>query len=142
MFCREEATMNGAPKRVLIIDDDALARALFRMLFEWEGYQCEEAENGAAGLKSLENCQADLVITDYQMPVLDGLEFLNRLAQSFNRNAPPVIVLTCNPTPVLKERAFQSGAYAVMGKPYNMEELRSTARSLLSTTQSASASPM
>lgn len=118
-------------KRVLIIDDDSLARGLLRIVFESEGYQCAEAENGAVGLSVLEGTPCDLVITDNAMPVLAGLDFLVRVMNKFKEKAPPVIVVTGNLNQEVERKAFQSGARAVFAKPYDLHRLRSTATNLL-----------
>ena len=123
------------PKCVLIIDDDALARGIVRMLFESEGYQCEEAENGAFAFRSMEAGKVDLVITDNQMPLLSGLEFLDRLHERFNSKAPPVIMVTGNVSNSVKERALRAGASAVLEKPYDLEQLRCIAFLALNTQQ-------
>ena len=123
-------TSNGR-KQVLIVDDDVLARGVLRLLFESDGYQCHEAENGAAGLKMLEKHQPDLVVSDVQMPILNGMDFLHCLMTKFNDHAPPVIMMTGYLTQEIREQAFQLGACAVMGKPCNLMELRSMATNAL-----------
>lgn len=118
-------------KRILIIDDDTLTRGLLRMVFEAEGFQCEEAEDGAVALEQLESQPYHLVVTDHQMPNVTGLEFLHRLAARHHAARPPVIFLTGNLSYTLKEEAFRSGASAVLAKPYNLHELRSITYLLL-----------
>ena len=118
---------NQNPKRVLIIDDDALSRGILRMFFESEGYLCEEADNGSVGLTHIETGNVDLVITDNQMPCLSGLDFLDRLQEQYDSHAPPVIMVTGNANDRVKERAYRAGATAVMEKPYDLEKLRSIA---------------
>ena len=124
----------GSSKSILIIDDDPLARTILRLLFESEGYQCREAENGAMGLAVFEQYQPDLVVTDNNMPVLTGLEFLDRVSKK--RKVPAVIVVTGKLTHQIKSRALQSGARAVLEKPYNIGELRILANCLLNAEES------
>lgn len=121
-------------KRILIIDDDPLARTILRLLFESEGYQCREAENGAVGLTVLEQYQPDLVLTDNNMPVLTGLEFLDRVSKK--KRVPAVIVVTGKLNFQIKARALQSGARAVLEKPYDIGELRILANGLLNSEES------
>lgn len=118
-------------KRILIIDDDTLTRGLLRMLFESDGFQCEEAEDGAVALDRLDRGTFDLVITDHQMPGVTGLELLQRLILKYHTAGPPIIFLTGNLSRTLKEDAYRSGASAVLAKPYNLHELRTIAHSLL-----------
>jgi len=125
-------------KQVLIVDDDVLARGVLRLLFESDGYHCHEAENGAVGLKMLERYQADLVVTDVQMPILNGIEFLHCIMDKFNDHAPPVIVMTGFLTQAIQEEAFHLGACAVLGKPCDLMELRSIATDTLQPSTPAS----
>ncbi|RMH32230.1 MAG: response regulator [Nitrospirae bacterium] len=118
-------------KRILIIDDDTLTRGLLRMLFEADGFQCEEAEDGTAALDRLDRGTFDLVITDHQMPGVTGLELLQRLTLKSPTASPPIIFLTGNLSCTLKEDAYRSGASAVLAKPYNLHELRTISYSLL-----------
>ncbi len=129
-------TMYSKPKCVLVIDDDPLARQVLRLIIESEGFLCREAENGALGLAMFTQFRPDLVITDHNMPVLTGIEFLERLSQQNQRRIPAVIVVTGNPTHEIKSRALQSGARAVLAKPYDIGELRAMTTWLLNTEQS------
>ncbi|MCA9473159.1 MAG: response regulator [Nitrospirales bacterium] len=128
--------MPGSEKRVLVIDDDSLARSILRLVFKAEGYQCQVAENGAMGLAMLDQFQPDLVVTDHHMPVLTGLEFLELLHKKNRRNVPAVILITCDSNHDLKTRALQSGARAVLEKPFDMDEIRSLANWLLHSEES------
>ncbi len=118
-------------KCILIIDDDPFARRILRLLFESEGYVCKEAEHGGRGLAMFEQHRPDLIITDYMMPVLTGLEFLDRLGKKQQRNVPPVIVATGCLNHEMKTQALQSGARAVLAKPYDIGEIRALANWLL-----------
>ncbi len=129
-------TRYSKPKCVLVIDDDPLARQVLRLIIESEGYLCREAENGALGLAMFTQFRPDLVITDHNMPVLTGIEFLERLSQQNQRRIPAVIVVTGNPTHEIKSRALQSGARAVLAKPYDIGELRAMTTWLLNSEQS------
>ena len=131
-----QAPMYSTSKCVLIIDDDPFGRTILRLLFESEGYVCIEAENGAIGLAMFEQHQPDLVITDHNMPVLTGIEFLDRLGKKKQRKVPAVIVVTGNHNHDIKTRALQSGARAVLEKPYDIGEIRALANWLLNSEQS------
>ena len=128
--------MYCSQKCVLIIDDDPLARSILRLVFETDGYRCQEAENGAIGLAMLEQFQPDLVVTDHNMPILTGIEFLDRLQKKNRRKVPAVIVVTGDSNHELKTRALQSGARAVLEKPFDMDEIRSLANWLLNSEES------
>ena len=126
----EQHKKQNVSKRVLIIDDEAFPRELLRFLFETDGYQCEEAENGEIGLALLENHQIDFIVTDNCMPVLTGLEFLDRLARQFKDQAPPVIMVTGHLTSEVKEQALKAGVAEVLTKPFDLHEIRSIVNSL------------
>ncbi len=132
----DQVPMYSKPKCVLIVDDDSFARTILRLLFESEGYVCKEAENGALGLAMYEQYHPDLIITDHNMPVLTGIEFLDRLGKKKQRKVPAVIVVTGNPSHDIKTRALQSGARAVLEKPYDIGEIRALANWLLNAEQS------
>jgi CheY-like chemotaxis protein len=65
--------------RILVVDDDAAIRELLRFVLEEEGYEVIEAADGAEGLQRYQAAPTDLVITDLQMPGMDGLELMMAL---------------------------------------------------------------
>jgi two-component system chemotaxis response regulator CheY len=69
--------------RILVVDDDKAVRLLLRAVLERRGYSVVEAENGAEGLQYYRAAPTDLVITDIQMPVMDGLQKIKELRRAF-----------------------------------------------------------
>ena len=69
--------------RILVVDDDNAVRLLLRSMLERRGHSVVEAENGAEGLQYYRTAPADLVITDIQMPVMDGLQMIKKLRADF-----------------------------------------------------------
>lgn len=112
-------------KNTLIIDDDEMSRGLLRMVLEYDGCHCTEAENGAIGLSILESQSIDVIILDNVMPVMPGLEFLNRLQHRTQKPRVPVIMITGLLNAEIREKATHLGVYAIIGKPYDFGELRS-----------------
>ena len=110
-------------KTILVVDDDEPGRRAIRALLENEGYTCLEAEHGGKALDLLGQTQVDLVITDNRMPVLTGLEFLERLSKSAPSNLLPVVVFSGNLGQRDKERAFKAGACAILDKPHDVVKL-------------------
>ncbi|KPK66113.1 hypothetical protein AMJ82_12040, partial [candidate division TA06 bacterium SM23_40] len=68
---------------ILVVDDDAAVRRVLCRMLELDGHSVIEAENGQEGLKLMGEKPADLVIADLFMPVMDGLEFISKLQQSY-----------------------------------------------------------
>ena len=69
--------------RILVVDDDTAVRLLLRTVLERRGHAVVEAENGAEGLQCYRAAPTDLVITDIQMPVMDGLQMIKELRSAF-----------------------------------------------------------
>ena len=114
-------------KRILLVDDHEPARRVLRHFLEAHGYHCTEKEDGAAALAWIEEGQSvDLVVTDNQMPILDGFQLLESLAMRFNLKDLPVILYSGSLTEELKQQAVQVGAYAVLSKPYNFQDFLET----------------
>jgi len=111
-------------KTMLIIEDDVVSRDLLRMVFEYDDFHCVEAENGAVGLTILQSQTFDVIILDNAMPVMTGLEFLAHIQRHPQQSHAPIIMITGLLNPKVREKATQSGAYAIVEKPYDLGELR------------------
>ncbi len=111
-------------KNMLIIEDDVVSRDLLRLVFEYDGFDCREADNGAMGLAVLESQLFDVIILDNAMPIMSGLEFLDRLKRQPPQTEIPIIMITGLLNQEIREKATQLGAYAIVGKPYDLGELR------------------
>jgi DNA-binding response OmpR family regulator len=114
--------------RVLIVDDDEVARALVRGVLERGGYDVKEAENGRAALRELYGHPADLVILDVEMPELDGWSTLERIRDV---SAVPVLMLTARETELERVRGLQGGADDYVVKPFGHQELAARVQALL-----------
>ena len=117
-------------KNMLIIDDDAAIRDLLRLVFEYDEFHCWEAENGAEGLTMLESQTFDIIILDNAMPIMTGLEFLNHLQHRPQQSDAPIIMSTGTLNPEVREEATKLGAYAIVGKPLDLDELRALVNQL------------
>lgn len=110
-------------KRLLLVDDHAMARQPLKLFLEHHGYACEEAEHGAAALAWLNaGHQVDLIISDNHMPVMTGMEFLIQVKASGQFGSIPFILYSGNITDALQRQAYQTGAVAVLSKPYDFSE--------------------
>lgn len=120
----EKQQRDAAIARILIVDDEPDIRFMMRLIFESAGYEVVEARNGAAGLKSVRAKRPDLVTTDVMMPMMDGLEFIDRLRADPKTAAIPILVVSGN-------SELASAADTRLGKPFKARELLSAVARLV-----------
>jgi len=124
----EQIVVRG--KRILIVEDEEPLRACLRMMLELEGYQVAEASNGAVALKLFNTGEFDLVITDFQMPVMEG----NELAVNIRLLAPfqPILMITASATARCDD---ENPVDALLNKPFTVIDLHHALGKLLSPDQ-------
>lgn len=110
-------------KLVLTVDDSATMRELMHFTLSNAGYQVVEAGDGKEALALLATHQPALVITDQNMPNMDGLTFIERLRAMPKHRFIPALVLTTEASPELKQRGKEVGATGWLVKPFNPEKL-------------------
>ena len=110
-------------KHVLIVDDEPAVRRTVRVVLESAGYECAESENGSEAIKWLEQHHTDVIIADYQMPVMSGLKLLEYVTTNMNGKTPKVIMLSGVIQPKDKVKALELGAFCIIDKPCNFREL-------------------
>ena len=116
----ERAT--GAPRSVLVVDDDPVVRALLRDALELEGYEVRAAEDGAAGLERIAERRPDCVVLDLMMPGIDGLEVLRRI-RATDEEMLPVVMLTAAAGDDVTWQAWAGGVSCFLAKPFDVDEL-------------------
>ena len=116
-------THSPTKRHVLIVDDEPAVRRMVRGVLESAGFECGESENGATALEWLHEHHTDLIIADYQMPVMNGLRLLEKVKTSLNGHTPRVIMLSGVIAEKEKLKAIDLGAYAIIDKPCNFREL-------------------
>lgn len=82
---------------VLILDDDPMIREMLTMLLQMEGYEVVTAANGVEGMAQLHHQRVDLVLSDLQMPELDGITFYKHLRTESNYHTLPFILMSALP---------------------------------------------
>jgi CheY-like chemotaxis protein len=108
-------TAGPFPYRILIVEDEPSLRQLGKMLFEAQGYEVRAAEDGFEGLAALKQSLPDIIISDLQMPNMNGFEFLSVVRRRFP--AIPVIAISGEfsglsvPESVLADAFFPKGGY-------------------------------
>lgn len=111
-------------KRILLIDDDQHLRRALRLYLENCGFTCKEADDGLEALALLDGgLNVDLIISDYHMPIINGLYFLKALSYRVNGLGIPVILLSGNMTKEMEQEAKQAGAFELLAKPFDHQEL-------------------
>jgi CheY-like chemotaxis protein len=113
----------------LVVDDSAMDRRLAGKLLERAGIEPTYAENGAAALACLEQRAPDVVVTDMQMPEMDGLELVREIRARFAR--VPVILMTAHGSEEIAVKALQLGAASYVPKRSLAHDLASTVHAVL-----------
>jgi two-component system chemotaxis response regulator CheY len=117
--------------RILSIDDSPSVRQLVAMALREDGHVVVNASDGAEGLTIVGKESFDLVITDFNMPKMNGLEFIKAFRKAGHRFTP-VLVLTTEVKPELKEAAKQAGATGWIVKPFEVVSFVTVVRKVLS----------
>jgi two-component system, chemotaxis family, chemotaxis protein CheY len=113
--------------RVLIVDDSPAMRAFVRRVIEISGFDlsdCLEAANGTQALEVLQNEWVDAILSDINMPEMDGEELLRHLEADESLRQIPVIIISTDGTKTRVERMLQLGARGYVMKPFRPEVLR------------------
>jgi two-component system chemotaxis response regulator CheY len=116
--------------RILAIDDSRTIRTLLTQTLQKAGFQVETAVDGVDGVEKFHAAHADLVITDVNMPNKDGFGVIADIRASSHNQAVPVLVLTTESSPDLKDRARKAGATGWIVKPFEDEALVAVIRRL------------
>jgi len=116
-------------KTILLVEDDPSFRESLRKLFEKEGLRILEAESGPEGIETLKKERVDLVILDFYLGGMNGLQFLEK---TMNPGRPPVIVLTAFGDWEIYTEVVAKGAVDCLPKPIKRNELMAVVAGALS----------
>jgi two-component system, chemotaxis family, chemotaxis protein CheY len=112
------------PKKILIIDDSAAIRQSISFILGQEGYETVEATDGLEALTMLGSIEAlDLIITDVNMPNLDGIGFIRKARELEKFKFTPILVLTTESQGSKMNEGKEAGATGWIVKPFNSEKL-------------------
>ncbi len=106
------------------MDDSACIRKIAKQILEGFDFEVTEAKDGAQALAQCEQALPDLVLLDWNMPVMSGLEFLNKLRKLPNGDAPQVVFCTTENTKDKIITALEAGATEYIMKPFDQEIIR------------------
>ncbi|TXK86012.1 response regulator transcription factor [Paenibacillus sp. N3.4] len=115
--------------KILVVDDDSDIRELIRVYLAREGLDVIEARNGQEALTFLETAQADLVILDIMMPLMDGWELCRQIRSQYNDL--PILMVTAKGESTHKVKGFQLGTDDYVVKPFDPVELVMRVKALL-----------
>jgi two-component system chemotaxis response regulator CheY len=118
-------------KTVLAVDDSASMRQMVRLTLAGAGYQVVEASDGTDGLTKARAAQMDMVVTDLNMPVMNGLALIRELRKLPAYQGVPIIFLTTESDPAKKQEAKAAGATGWITKPFQQDQLVSVVRKVL-----------
>ncbi len=110
-------------KTVLSVDDSASIRQMVAFTLKSAGYTVVEAEDGQAGLDKAKASQVDLVLTDQNMPKMDGLTLIKTLRGLPQYKATPILMLTTESSDAMKAQGKASGATGWLVKPFDPQKL-------------------
>jgi len=108
----------------LVVDDSRMVRRLARRMLEKCGFAVEEAEDGACALVACRAHLPDAILLDWNMPVMNGIEFLRALRLEFGADNPPVLFCTTENDMRFVEEAIEAGAQEFIMKPFDEHILR------------------
>lgn len=136
-----------APRRILVVEDSASTRSLVRAILEDRAFtvvvgpvEVSEAQSGFDAMRLLPRARYDLIITDINMPDVNGLELIHFIRRSEQYRATPLVIISTQATARDVERGRKLGADAYVPKPFSPELLRATCQKLLETTAERSSS--
>jgi two-component system chemotaxis response regulator CheY len=123
---------DASPKRVLIVEDSATMRGFITAALESGGpFQVTQAKSGFEALKLLPRSSFDLIISDINMPDINGLELVKFVRGSENHASTPLILVSTDNRPADRDRGLKLGADAYLCKPFQPEELLETVRKVM-----------
>ena len=114
------------PDSVMIVEDDAATRRLYRFLLSNSGYNVIEAEDGMIALDQLAAHPCDLIITDMNMPRMGGMDLVRSVRRA--NTDVYIIMVTAFGTPDTEKHAYRVGVNEYLTKPFDFEELEDRVR--------------
>ncbi|MCX8023767.1 MAG: response regulator transcription factor [Thermanaerothrix sp.] len=119
-------------ERILIIEDDEAIQRILKRALTYEGYVVEAALDGESGLRLFRESRPDLVVLDWMLPGIDGLEVCQRLRAA---SKVPILMLTAKDTVQDRVQGLDAGADDYIVKPFKVEEVLDRVRALLRRTE-------
>lgn len=119
---------------ILVVDDSATMRMMIRKALQLSGLdigEIIEAGNGIQALAQLARIKADLVLLDINMPVMSGMQFIQRLAEDHRLRDVPIVIASTEGSEPRVQELMALGARGFIRKPFSPEQLRNTLSGLI-----------
>ena len=117
--------------KILIVDDDKTTRKLLSLYLKGSGFEVVTAENGLNALEKLGSDTFQLVLTDLNMPFMDGIEFLKAMKSNPGTSNIPALMLTTETDEEERQRAIDAGADGYLSKPVTAEVVAAKIRQMV-----------
>jgi two-component system chemotaxis response regulator CheY len=118
-------------KTILSVDDSASVRQMVKLTLTGAGYQVVQANDGSEGLAKARESQVDMVMTDLNMPVMNGLALIRELRKLPSYKGVPILFLTTESDAQLKAEAKAAGATGWITKPFQQDQLIAVVKKVL-----------
>ena len=128
--------------RILVIEDEPALVEMLRYNLEKEGYDVATAQDGETGLAAVDESKPDLILLDWMLPHVSGLEICRQLRRGRDTQAIPVIMLTARGEESDRVRALDVGADDYVTKPFSPGELAARIRAVLRRAHPATAADL
>ncbi|MEO5357081.1 MAG: response regulator [Nitrospirae bacterium YQR-1] len=120
--------------RIMVVDDDKTTRKILGLYLKGGGHQSVFAENGLDAIEKLAVNEVDLILTDLNMPFMDGIELIKTLKADTSFREIPVIMITTENDEVEKNKAVAAGANGYMVKPVSADSLNRAVKNFVKKT--------
>ncbi len=118
-------------KCILVVDDSETVRQVLQMSLANAGFDVIEAEDGVDALSKLSGAQVDMLITDLNMPNMDGLDLIKKIREEGSHRFAPIVMLTTESSEEKKLAGREAGASGWIVKPFKPEQLLKVVKMVL-----------
>ncbi len=117
--------------KILVVDDDKTTRKLLSLYLKAKGYEVVTAENGLDAMEKLGTENINLVVTDMNMPYMDGIELTKNLRADDNWKDLPILMVTTEADDDERKKAYETGVDDYLVKPANAEQISDSIKKIL-----------
>ena len=117
--------------KILVVDDDRTTRKILGLYLKSKGYEVDYAENGIDAMEKLGMVNVNLVMTDLNMPYMDGLELIRTIKADDNYKTLPILMVTTEADEEEKRKAMDAGADGYLIKPVSADMVTSNIKDIL-----------